>query len=214
MSEELKRNFMQQLLEKMNPNLVPVSRSYVVRAKPPYIENENIEGDNISEEPNWNGSIQLSLFLLVGESKELSPELFEGLPVIDFIGHTGMQAYYKETRSCPEDLSPVEHKSLLTEKFGSLLENIQKANAAAARAFAYVKAELTKKGVDIKFEKDLSHFDYDITTLTPAYFVLNHGDSYEITADTLSIIDTYEAWLVENILKHLDLPPIWPKIVS
>jgi len=194
MSDQLKRNFMQQLVAIMNPNPnpnpVPVRRSNGVCMN---------ADENTSSKPNWNGSILLSLFLLVGESKELSLDLLEGLPVIDFIGPTGMQAYYKESRSCPEDLSPVEHKSLLIEKFGSLLENIKEANAAAARAFAYVKAELANKGVDIKFEKDLSHFDHDETVPTPAYFVLHHGDSYGITADTTSILKNYITWLEDNI---------------
>jgi len=187
MSDQLKRNFMQQLLDKMNPNPVPVSHSNGVCMN---------ADENTSSKPNWNGSILYSLFLLVGESKELSPELFEGLPAIDLIA---LKAYTKEFMSCPEDLSSDEHASLLTEKFGSLLKNIKEANAAAARAFAYVKAELANKGVDIKFEKDLSHFAHDKKVPTPAYFVLHHGDSYGITAATTSILKNYITWLADNI---------------
>ena len=190
MSEELKRNFMQQLREKMNPNAVPVSRSYVVRAKP-YIENENIEGDNISEEPNWNGYIQLSLFLLVGESKELSPELFEGLPVIDF---ESLQSYCKEFRSGLWDTGS------LAAEFESLLDNIKKANAAASRAFAYVKAELANKEVKIQFGIEFECMTHDNIMPTPAYFVIHLGDSYKITADTphKEFIKKYCEWLQKN----------------
>jgi hypothetical protein len=130
--------------------------------------------------------------------------------VIDFID---LRAYNKEFMSCPEDLSPVEHKSLLTEKFGSLLKNIKEANAAAACAFAYVKAELANKGVDIKFKEDLSYFALDEKVPTPAYFVLHHGDAYGITAATPSIVNAYTAWLESNILLPLgNRPRIWPKL--
>jgi hypothetical protein len=150
--------------------------------------------------------------LLVGESKELSPELIEGLPVIDLFSPTGLQAHYADVNySRPKDRDFYEHSSLVAEKFRSLLENIKKANAAAARAFAYVKAELAKKGVDIKFENDLFYFNEDETMPSPAYFVLHHGDSYKITAETSSIIDKYEAWVLNDTMPR-DRPPMFPWI--
>ena len=74
------------------------------------------------------------------------------------------------------------------------VDDIKKANDAANCAFAYVKTELEKKGVAIQFSLDFVYPDGDCIPL-PAYFVLHHGESYGITADTISINVDYINWL-------------------
>ena len=182
MAEELKLELLQEMVNILPPE--PIRRSYGISLS---------DYEKIFSKPNWHGSIRDSLFLLVGESKELSPDITKELRTIDLFA---LNAYFNLFKN----ISTEEDKFSLAAKFGSLLDNIQKANAVAARAFAYVKAELANKEVKIQFGIDFDCMTHDNTMPTPAYFAIHLGDSYKITADTphKEFIQKYCEWLQKN----------------
>lgn len=73
MSDRLKINFIQNLVDIMTHSPPPVIRSLGVCAD---------ASENISSEPIWHGSLLYSLFMLVCKSETLSPDLSKDLPTI------------------------------------------------------------------------------------------------------------------------------------
>jgi hypothetical protein len=75
---------------------------------------------------------------------------------------------------------------------GSTREEIALANAAALNALNFVIEGLKQHDVELNFNVDHNHAE-DIPS--QAYFVLHHGDTYGITANTIAITEMYDAWL-------------------